>query len=342
MSNIVPVSSYPTANEFILMKEMASVLVKSGFLPTSVRTPEQCLTIMLKGRELGIGPMEAFAKISVVQGKPTIESELMLSLIYRRIPGAVIDIVTTTNEECVIEARRPNGKTTQFRFDMEDAKTAGLHGKGPWKSYPAAMLRARCISATARALFPDALSGVSYTPEELGAPIDVDGEIRGSSPAEHQIAREQKEIQKAVIDKAQSPLAKAITATIKPGEWPIRFGTKEKGYLGLTIAQAVDRDGMEKVEQYIDRLIERHTGGPTPRDWIEMHERVIEYKNHLNRELARLRGIQSETPKTDELFSETPLTEEEEMQVERMINDERMGIGRNGDERFDSFGGRDS
>lgn len=60
---------------------------------------------------------------------------------------------------------------------MEDAKRANLTGKGPWVTYPAAMLRARCISSMARAMFPDALSGVVYTPEELGAQVDDDGSV---------------------------------------------------------------------------------------------------------------------------------------------------------------------
>lgn len=166
----------PGAQEFQTMKELATMAIKSQLLPQAIKTPEQAVIIMLKGRELGIPPMQAFSSIAVVQGKPTMSAELMLSMIYKNIPGAIVNFLETTNEACVIEAKRPHGKPTKFSFLMTDARQAGLADKGPWKAYPAAMLRARCISAMARALFPDALNGVSYTPEELGAEtIEVEG-----------------------------------------------------------------------------------------------------------------------------------------------------------------------
>lgn len=168
---------FPVANELQTMRTIGDMAVKSGFLPTSIKTPEQAMVILLKGRELGIPPMQAFSSIAVINGKPAMSAELMLSLIYRNIPGFVVDFVTTTATECVIEAQRPGGIKTRFSFTMEDAKRANLAGKGPWLTYPAAMLRARCITAMARAMAPDALSGVVYTPEELGAEVDEDGGV---------------------------------------------------------------------------------------------------------------------------------------------------------------------
>jgi len=177
MSNIVAMNSFPTSQEFQTMKELGNMAVKSGFLPTSIKTAEQAVIVMLKGRELGIPPMQAFSSIAVVNGKPTMSAELMLSMIYKNIPGAVVDFDVTDANKCEITAKRPNGKKTKFSFTMADAKTANLTGKGPWVTYPSAMLRARCISAMARAMFPDALSGVVYTPEELGAEIDEEGRV---------------------------------------------------------------------------------------------------------------------------------------------------------------------
>lgn len=180
MSNMLAI---PSQSEFHTMKEMGQMAIKSGFLPSSIKTPEQAVVIILKGRELGMKPMQAFASIAVINGKPTISAEGMISLIYKNVQGAVIDFVKTDNAECEISAKRPGGKKTKFSFTMDDAKRANLTGKGPWVTYPAAMLRARCISAMARALFADALSGVVYTPEELGADIDDDGNIIEETPA---------------------------------------------------------------------------------------------------------------------------------------------------------------
>lgn len=171
------ISLFPSEHEWAILKEQAAMVVKTGFLPTAIKTSEQAIAIALKGRELGIPPMQAFAHIHIIQGKPTVSAELMLALIFKNVPGAVVDYIQNSSESCVIAAKRPNGSAARFSFTMEDAKRADLLGKGNWKSYPGAMLRARAIAIMARALFPDAIMGYSYTPEELGAVVDEDGEV---------------------------------------------------------------------------------------------------------------------------------------------------------------------
>jgi hypothetical protein len=42
-------------------------------------------------------------------------------------------------------------------------------------NYPANLLRARAIANGARMIGPDLLTGMSYTPEELGAAVDEEG-----------------------------------------------------------------------------------------------------------------------------------------------------------------------
>jgi len=172
----------PSVQEVQVLKDLGTTLVKSGFLPNTVKTPEQAIAIMLKGKELGIPPMQSFGSIAIVQGKPTISAELMLALIYRNFPSASVHFVRSDEKECTIAAKRPNGKESIFTFTLEDAKRAQLLGKSSWTQYPAAMLRARCISAMARAVFPDALMGASYTPEELGADVNDEGDIIDVNP----------------------------------------------------------------------------------------------------------------------------------------------------------------
>jgi len=160
-----------------VMREQASMLVKSGFLPSSVKSPEQAVAIMLKGREIGIPAMQAFSQINVIQGKPTVSAELMMALIYRAFPTAKIDFDKLDNDGCVIKAARPGGKQQTFSFSMDDAKAAGLTSKDNWKKYARAMLRSRAVSEMARSLFPDAIMGCSYTPEEMGATVNDQGEV---------------------------------------------------------------------------------------------------------------------------------------------------------------------
>jgi hypothetical protein len=71
-------------------------------------------------------------------------------------------------------------------WNMAKAKAANLTGKGVWKSYPGAMLRSRAITEVARMGAPDALYGVIYTAEELGAEVNAEGDpvILDEAPAE--------------------------------------------------------------------------------------------------------------------------------------------------------------
>lgn len=211
MSNITLQQNYlPQTQEYSLLKEIAVTGFKSGLLPTSIKTQEAAIVIALKGRELGIPPMQAFSHINVISGKPTMSSELMLAQIFKCVPKAVINYVQTDSQGCIIDAARPNCKLSRFSFTKDDAEKAQLLSKDTWKKYPDAMYRARAISAMARALFPDALMGVSYTAEELGAEVELDESgsevIRDVTPKEKPknetapIVETKKDEQKQTID----------------------------------------------------------------------------------------------------------------------------------------------
>lgn len=167
---------------FSEMQNQAKTLVASGLLPEAIKRPEQAIAIMQKGAELGIPPMQAFSHIHIIKGKPTMSAELMLAQIYKGCPNAVINYLELDEKKCVIEAIRPGHKPARFGFSMGDAEKAGLLSNQTWKKYPRAMLRSRCISEMARSLFPDCISGVSYTAEELGATVNDEGEVLDVTP----------------------------------------------------------------------------------------------------------------------------------------------------------------
>lgn len=162
----------PDEAEWNRMKEFCNIAAKSGFIIQKEYV--QAVTIAMKGRELGIPPMQAFAQIAVINGRPTCAAELMLALIYKNFPNAIVNILEETDKICKISAKRPNESalyTTSFTW--EEAVTAGLSTRDNWKKYPKDMLRARAISRMARAKFPDAISGMSHTPEELDPDTEV-------------------------------------------------------------------------------------------------------------------------------------------------------------------------
>lgn len=155
-----------------VLKEQASMLLKSGFLPQAIRTPEQVIAIVLTGKELGIGMMEALRGINVIQGKPSVSPQTMLALANRT--GELENIkIETSHEGALVEITR-KGKTPHTeRFGPQEAVALGLMTKDNYTKQPATMFKWRALAAALRVTFPDAISGL-YTPEEMGAEVTID------------------------------------------------------------------------------------------------------------------------------------------------------------------------
>lgn len=159
------------------MKEQATVLVKTGFLPESIKTPEQAMAIMLTGKELGIPPMQALRGVNVIKGTPSIKPELMLALCISRIPGFTYEFGTCDKQSATVTVNRPSMTSPYVStFTMDDAAKAGLTSNPTWGKYPANMLRWRALGNALHVVAPDVLVGI-YTPEELGAEVNGDGEV---------------------------------------------------------------------------------------------------------------------------------------------------------------------
>jgi len=158
-----------------MMQEQCKILVKTGFLPKAVDSPEKAMAIALQSREIGVPMMAGFRLISIIQGKPTMASELMLGLCFARVPDFKFRIIEEDVEHCKVFMARPGSEYTG-QYTIADAQAAGLLGKENWVKYRAAMLRARTISLTARVLAPDVTLGI-YTPDEMGAVVTEDEEV---------------------------------------------------------------------------------------------------------------------------------------------------------------------
>jgi len=162
-------------NDWQVMMEQARTLLQSGFLPQAIKTEAQAVAIILQGRELGIGPMAALGTINVIQGKPTISPQLMLALINRS--GDLEDFKCIDDgRQCTLTMKRRGRSAHIVTFSMNDAEKLGLAGKDNWKKQPATMRQWRAVAACARIVFPDVILGL-YTPDEMGADVNEDGEI---------------------------------------------------------------------------------------------------------------------------------------------------------------------
>ena len=173
----------PEQSKWQQITGMAEVLANSRLVPSALyRRPADVTLVLLTAHDLGIPSTMAFSKIHIMDSKPTMAAELMVALILREghslVPGEVNERSATARGQ-----RKGSAEVVEFTFTMEDAERAdlpkrarGSRAKGTYDSYPKAMLWARAVSGLARMMFPDVLCGVTYTPEELGAVVDVDEE----------------------------------------------------------------------------------------------------------------------------------------------------------------------
>lgn len=172
MSDIEPVN-------YEMMWKVSQRVTNTPFVPSALRgKPESVLACILYGAELGLGPMQSLNSIHVIEGRTAMSPELMRAMVARH--GHRIDVLKNDNDVCEMKGtRNDTGSTATVKWTMEDAKLAGLAGKNNWRTYPRAMLMARCTSELCRILFPDVIAGLSYTPEEIVSIEGVD------LPAEH-------------------------------------------------------------------------------------------------------------------------------------------------------------
>jgi hypothetical protein len=139
---------------------LANTLATSGLIPTALqKKPQDILVVLLAGQEYGLQPMQSLRAISVVQGKPVLGAEFMMSMALQNPACEYFTLIESTTKIATFETKRKGCEPVKMSFSMEDAARAGLSTRQNWKSHPAAMLRARCISALSRVVYPDSISG---------------------------------------------------------------------------------------------------------------------------------------------------------------------------------------
>ena len=156
------------ASSLTARMQYAQALAASSLLPAAYRKqPANVLVAAEYGVSLGLSAVTAMQMVHVIEGKPTASAQLIGALVRRA--GHRLR-VTGDDTHAVAEIVRADDPEFVFRSEWTTARAqqANLTGKGTWKQYPAAMLKARAITEVARDACPEALAGVAYTPEELG------------------------------------------------------------------------------------------------------------------------------------------------------------------------------
>lgn len=147
---------------FSEVEKMGNVIAKSQLF--GVKTPDQAIALMLIAQAEGLHPAIAARDYHIIQGRPSLKSDAMLSRFQQA--GGKVNWTKVTDEEVTGTFSHTSGGTLSISWDMKRAKQAELFGKDNWKKYPRQMLRARVISEGIRSVFPACISGF-YTPEEV-------------------------------------------------------------------------------------------------------------------------------------------------------------------------------
>jgi len=165
---------------------LATSLARSNMLPIALRgKPADVLVVLITGHELGLSPMQSIRGMHVIEGKAVMAAEMMAGLVRSR-PRTCryLMLVESTDALATYETHREGDpRAVQLSYTIEQATKAGLVARDNWKKHPAAMLRARCLTAICRAVYSDLVNGV-YDPEELEAlALEATGEARRLAPA---------------------------------------------------------------------------------------------------------------------------------------------------------------
>ena len=159
-------------NDLVEFRERKDLVKELMELPHYRKMGDASLmAIVEKAKALGISPFDALnGGLYAVQGRIEMSAAMMNSLIRAR--GHSITKDSKSDETiCILHGKRADtGDTWRESFSLEDAKLAGLLGKGPWKQYPKDMLFSRALSRLARQLFSDVIAGCY-----------IEGELKDSS-----------------------------------------------------------------------------------------------------------------------------------------------------------------
>ena len=148
---------------------LAKRIAGTGLVPKPLRgKPDDVFLVMAQGAELGLTTMQALRGLHVIDGRVALSADLMVALCLASPACEYFRCTEQTPQSSTWETLRNGSQPQTMRFSMDDAKRAGLAGRGPWKAYPGRMCAARAKAFLARDVFPDVVGGF-HTPDELTA-----------------------------------------------------------------------------------------------------------------------------------------------------------------------------
>lgn len=182
-----------------------------------VQSAEEAIARIMYGRTLGLSAIASLANVYTINSKPGLEAATMLGICLQR-PDVceLFECVSSSATHATWRGkRRGYDKIEEVTWTIEDAKRAGLLGRGEksemnnWDRYPEDMCNARAITRIAKRRFPDLVRGFSSV-EELRDAVRV-----GDHVIETQGALTTPAIEKAKLERDVAKEAEEIKAVIR-------------------------------------------------------------------------------------------------------------------------------
>lgn len=159
------------------LARIGKMMAVSGYFQDA-REAAQAAVKIQAGMEMGFGPFTSMTGIHIIQGRPSVGANLMASAVKTN-PRYDYRVREMSDQVCRIEFFEIIGGKRESigvsEFTLADGKKAGTKNLD---KFPRNMLFARAMSNGIRWFCPDAFNGNTvYTPEELGADVDADGNV---------------------------------------------------------------------------------------------------------------------------------------------------------------------
>lgn len=266
---------------------LARDLIPRGLWDGAQPSFGKILLVMETGAMLGMHPMAALQSIDVIEGKATVSPQSMSGLVRAKgfeLTHVKSGTVAEGDFKIVTTLKRPDDldipdKWFVSEWDIPRALQAGLldsYKQDPttkrwevrarskagnpliWEKMPDVMCKWRSIGEVCREGADDVLKGLSYTPEELGADIDDQGQIVEPDPENEDAIIERikacddkediRQVWRDYHDEQKQPLR----------EWTERVDAEMAAHLSTVTKDSKPRDGAPG-----------HTGEPVVDDVID-------------------------------------------------------------------------
>ena len=243
------------------VERVAKAMAASGFFQDA-KSISQAIVKIMAGSEMGFGPFASMQGVNIIQGRPTYNANMMASAVkasgkynYR--------VIRLDDKGCEIAFYENGTETGHSTFTLEDAKKAGTKNLD---KFPRNMYFARAMSNGVKWYCPDVMNGNAvYTPEELGADVDEDGNIisiEGTSvtieaPPERITAED---ITEAVIEDAGSAslmtVETACAVTNSEGEFYGQLDNEKLSAMTIGINKGLKKPNLtdEQRDEYLMKL----------------------------------------------------------------------------------------